>query len=91
MAKLVLTLDKQAKPLEELHPRQENAELTAAIIELADSLKPNSYKALNNLPEDVKMKSVTAKIYALRKAGKLPASIKPLTRGNEVYLARKGE
>lgn len=90
MAKLQLTLDKQARPLEELKPRQENADLTEALLELAETLKPNSYKQLN-LPADMKMRSVTAKIYALRKAGKLPDNIKPLTRGKEVYLARKGE
>lgn len=91
MAKLQLSLDKQAKPLSELKPRQENEELTDALIELAASLDPDSYKPINNIPDGVKHRSVSAKVYSLREAGKLKPNIKPITRGKELFLARVGE
>ena len=88
MAKLVLTTEKQLRSLEDLKPRQENAELTEAILEVAEKLKPGTYLPLNNLPAEIKLKSVSSKIYGLRDAGKLPISIKPIQRGRELYLAK---
>lgn len=101
MAKLQLTLDKQATSLDDIKPRQDNEELTEALIELAEKLKPGTKFPLNNLPDDMKPKSVSSKIYGLRKLGKLDKSIRPVTRtikdketgkSREVlYMVRKGE
>lgn len=89
MTKLRLTLDKQATPIDDIKPRQENAELTEALIDLAteldDQFRSQKEKKmikypLNNLPEDIKPKSVSSKIYGLRVVGKLPLAILPKTR-----------
>lgn len=97
MAKLKLTLEKQATPLNDIKPRQENQELTDALIDLSTELKrawelevkaaekekrqPEELKfPLNALPEDIKPKSVSSKIYGLRKIRKLPEFIVPKTR-----------
>lgn len=99
MMKLRLTLDKQASSVEDIKPRQENAELTDALMELAKELEPGKKFALNNLPDGTKPRSVSAKVYALRANGKLPKSIYPATRTEKlngksqtvVYLVRKKE
>lgn len=99
MTKLRLTLDKQATSVEDIKPRQENAELTEALMELAEELEAGKKFALNNLPEGTKPRSVSAKIYALRNTGKLPKSVYPATRTEKVngkpqtvvYLVKKKE
>jgi hypothetical protein len=80
MAKLKLTLDKQATPIDDIKPRNENEELTEALIELADQLKPGTKFPLNNIPPEMKIKSISTKIYQLRKMKKIPFSILPKTR-----------
>lgn len=97
MAKLQLTLDKQATPVDDIKPRQDNQELTEGLIELAERLEkewedevkrakkegrqPTDIKyPLNNLPDDIKPKSVSTKIYALRTDKKLPENILPAMR-----------
>ena len=97
MAKLQLTLDKQATPVDDIKPRQDNQELTEGLIELAEKLQeewqqelkrakkageqPKDIKyPLNNLPEEIKPKSVSTKIYALRTDKKLPENILPAMR-----------
>lgn len=115
MTKLRLTLDKQATPVDDIKPRQETEELAEALIELSFELEqqvkekkflPHEKKELkyplNNLPPGTKPKSVTSKIYGLKKAGRLPANIFPTTRTEKdretgkakevVYLrCKKGE
>lgn len=97
MAKLQLTLDTQATPVDDIKPRQDNQELTEGLIELAEKLEkdwelevkrakkageqPKDIKyPLNNLPDDIKPKSVSTKIYALRSQKKLPENILPAMR-----------
>lgn len=97
MAKLQLTLEKQATPVDDIKPRQDNQELTEGLIELAERLEkdwqdevkrakkegrqPKDIKyPLNNLPDDIKPKSVSTKIYALRTDKKLPENILPAMR-----------
>lgn len=93
MAKLRLTLETQATPVDDIKPRQDNQELTEGLIELADELQKQFKEKLkkdpkitalkfplNNLPDDIKPKSVSTKIYALKKQGKLPENIFPTTR-----------
>lgn len=97
MGKLQLTLDKQATPVDDIKPRQDNQELTEGLIELAERLQqewqnelkrakkageqPKDIKyPLNNLPDEIKPKSVTTKIYALRTQKKLPENILPAMR-----------
>ena len=97
MAKLQLTLAKQATPVDDIKPRQDNQELTESLIELAERLEedwqnevkrakrageqPKDIKyPLDNLPEDIKPKSVSTKIYALRTDKKLPENILPAMR-----------
>lgn len=92
MGKLQLTLQKKPIPLKTLKPRQDNEELTEALIEAAQILtEPESAIPLDNLPPDVKLKSVSTKIYGLRVAGKLPAYIKPTQRGKDLWLTRLSE
>ncbi len=97
MAKLQLTLEKQATPVDDIKPRQDNQELTEGLIELADRLEkewenevkrakragetPKDIKyPLNNLPDEIKPRSVSTKIYALRSQKKLPENILPAMR-----------
>ncbi len=87
MTKLRLTLDRQATPVDDIKPRQDTEELAESLIELATELEKEVIRKketlkypLNNLPANTKLKSVTSKIYGLKKAGKLPASIFPTTR-----------
>ncbi len=87
MEKINLALDKQARSLEDLKPRSRNSGLTDAIIELAESLNPGTYRQIST--EKVKGKSIIAKIYTLKKTGKLPMNIIPITRGAEIFIANK--
>jgi hypothetical protein len=87
MTKLKLTLEKQAIPVAEIQPRQENKELTEALIDLAKTLQEEAQKKkedimypLNALPPDIKPKSVTAKIWALRSASRVPENVLPSMR-----------
>jgi predicted HTH transcriptional regulator len=87
MTKLKLTLDAQATPIEELAPRRPNDHrLTDAIFDLVKKLKPGTKFPLNNLG-DIKAKTISSKIYSLRKKGHLPDNIGPIKRKNEMYLA----
>lgn len=87
MDTLKLTLDREAKSLDELKPRKGQGEMTEAILKIAEGLPPGTYKQINT--KEVSGKSVIAKIYFLKKQGKLPESIAPLTRGKDVFIARK--
>lgn len=87
MDALKLSLDKQAKPLADLAPRQHSSELTQALLDLADTLKPGTYKQINT--QEVKPKSIVSKVYALRKTGRLPEAVVPVTRGKDVFIARR--
>lgn len=97
MTKLQLTLAKQATPVDDIKPRQDNQELTEGLIELAERLEqewqsevkrakkagelPKDIKyPLDNLPGNIKPKSVSTKIYALRTQKKLPENILPAMR-----------
>lgn len=91
MAKLRLTLDKQATSIDDIKPRADTEELTDSLVELAKELekqlqakKDPSLKAikyeLNNLPPDVKIKSVSTKIYQLRNHNRLPKNVLPSIR-----------
>ncbi len=77
MAKLRLTLERRPLSLEDLKPREENKELTEALVELAAELRPGEEYPLNSLPVGTNPKSVSAKIYALRADGKIPQNIYP--------------
>lgn len=61
--------------------------MTEAILKIAESLPAGTYKQINT--KEVSGKSVIAKIYFLKKQGKLPDEIAPLTRGKDVFIARK--
>ena len=87
MEKLKLSLDTQAKSLDALQPRQRTSALTDAVLELAESLAPNTYKPINN-PNIKSMRAVASKIWALRAKGKLPKDIRAIVRGKDLYLAR---
>jgi len=87
MASLQLSLEKQARPIDELPTRMHSSEVADALIELAEKLKPGMYVPLN--APNVKPRSVVAKLYALKKKGRLPDNIVPITRGKEVFIARK--
>ncbi len=88
MDALKLSLDKQAKPLEDLAPRTRSSGLTEALTELVSSLKPGTYRQIDT--REVKPKSIVAKVYALKKTGVLPKDVYPVTRkgGAEVYIAK---
>lgn len=108
MAKLQLTLDRQATPVDDIKPRQDNSELTEGLIELAERLEqewqdevkrakkegraPKDIKyPLNNLPADIKPKSVSTKIYALRVDKKVPENILPAMRTIKEIVKENGQ
>ncbi len=87
MEELELSLDKEARSLDELKPRRSNNEVTKAIIRLVDSLKPGTFKKVTN--EKVKPRSIAAKVYVMKKKGILREDISVVTRGSELYISRK--
>lgn len=93
MAKLRLTLDKQATSIDDIKPRADTEELTDSLVELAKELEKQLHDAakkdpnlkaikyeLNNLPPEVKIKSVSTKIYQLRNHNRLPMNVLPSIR-----------
>lgn len=93
MTKLRLTLDKQATSIDDIKPRADTEGLTDALVELAKELEKQLHDAvkkdpklkavkyeLNNLPSDIKVKSVSTKIYQLRHINRLPLNVLPSIR-----------
>lgn len=84
MGKLQLTLESQAMPVDQIKPRQENAELTEALIELSGKLKEAWEKEAEKArkekrhPEDVQFP-----------LNNLPAEIKPHSVATKIYDLRK--
>lgn len=87
MTELRLTTEKEATSIDDIKPRQDDRELTRALIALANELvvqarrekKDLKYK-LDKLPPGTRPKAVQTKIYALKEAGKLPEKIFPSLR-----------
>lgn len=84
MGKLQLTLETQAMPVDQMKPRQENAELTEALIELSEKLKKAWDKEVQTArekkrnPQDVQFP-----------LNSLPAEIKPHSVATKIYDLRK--
>ncbi len=87
MAPLQLSLDKEARPIEEIQARKGSGELATALKDLAESLKPNTFKQINT--ENVKARSIAAKIYFMKKHNQLPESIRVAQRGKNIFLVRE--
>lgn len=89
MESLKLALDKQAIPLSEIKRKVRTGGVTDALIKIAEELQPGTGKSLDT--SKIKPKSLVAKVYQLKKKGRLPANIRPITvdGGKEVYLAKE--
>lgn len=80
MAKLKLTLQTKPLPLSDLKPRHDDMGLEEEIIRVAEILTPNTRLPMDNLPPEIPVSKVVGKVYAMRKAGKLPETIWPAKR-----------
>lgn len=86
---LKLTLETTPIPTKQIKAESEqNAELTSALIELAKNVPEGHSIPLNNLG-NLKVTSVSSKMWALRSTGKLPPGIVPLVQKGKLYMAHK--
>ena len=91
MAKLQLSLDAQATPLDDIKPRQRDNAVAEAIIELVESIPPGGKKQIN--APGISPRTVLTTVYDLKRKGILPKSILAITRNNgaEAYVGRAAE
>lgn len=86
MEELELSLE-EARSIDELTPRRSNNQVTKAIIKLVNGLKPGTFRPVDT--KKFKGRSIAAKVYVMKKKNMLPEDISVITRGTELFIARK--
>lgn len=91
MAKLKFSSQTKPLPLKDLKPRHDDMGLEEEIIRVAELLTdPNTRLPMDELPAEIPPQKVVGKVYAMRKAGKIPDFIFPAKR-TEMVNGKKVE
>ncbi len=91
MAKLKLSMDSAAISLDDLKPRARESKVIEAILEFVENLQPGQAKPID--APGISKRTVLSTVYALKKQGRLPENIIPISRNNgkEAYIGKAKE